>query len=259
MKKSFKLDFKGLKNLKNISSFHIKLTSNQNKIILITIVILIIILIFIKKIHHIIEKIIVFAILFLLFLIISKNILITIIGSILIFLIINLTMNYTKTIESFQDVDKKIPDINDVKIPDLKEIIANIDSKTDIKTDSKEDTKASNLNISDLQKLETEPGFAKNIFDDDNVKKSAEGIQKLLKQVNGGIELKDEDLKETPKLNVDHAPYSNDNVPNPLKIAQKEAFQLIDTVSALNDTLTTLSPVLSEGKKLMDMFNNFQI
>ena len=38
-----------------------------------------------------------------------------------------------------------------------------------------------------------------------------------------------------------------------------ETYQLMDTMKNLQDTISTLSPVLQEGKKVMDMFNNFKL
>jgi hypothetical protein len=206
--------------------YNINLKSNELRIILIIIVILIITLIFRKSINNLLERIIVFSIIFFLFLIISKNILITIIGTLLIFLIVNLTINYKTTIENFQDMDEK-----KIEGDSIKNIVNEL----------------------------SEPGFTENIFEDDKLNKSKDGIKKLLDQINGGIELKDDDLKETKKLDVDHTPYSDDKNSSPLKKAQKEAFELIDTVSALNDTITSLAPILTEGKKLMGMFQNIQI
>jgi len=95
--------------------------------------------------------------------------------------------------------------------------------------------------------------------EDDKIKKSKEGILNLLTKINGGIELKDEDLNESSPLNINLDKYNDDNKPNALKIAQKETYELINTVNALKDTITTLSPVLQEGKKLMDMFENIKL
>ena len=106
---------------------------------------------------------------------------------------------------------------------------------------------------------DNEPSFDKNIFNTDEFKKSTEGIQELLKKVNGGIELKEDDLKETEKLGIDTDKYSDDKKPNVLKQAQKEAYELIDTVNALKDTVNTLAPVLSEGRKLMDIFQSLKL
>ena len=111
----------------------------------------------------------------------------------------------------------------------------------------------------DSSKISSEPEFDKNIFDSDAIKKSSEGIQELLKKVNGGIELKDDDIKETDILNIDVKKYSDDKKPNVLKDAQKETYELIDTVNALKDTITTLAPVLQEGKKLMSIFENLKL
>lgn len=105
----------------------------------------------------------------------------------------------------------------------------------------------------------SEPIFDTNIFNTDDFKKSANGIQDLLKKVNGGIALKDDDLKETGAIGIDTKKYNDDEKPNPLKNAQKEAYELIDTVNALKDTVSTLAPVLAEGKKLMGIFQSLQI
>ena len=77
--------------------------------------------------------------------------------------------------------------------------------------------------------------------------------------MNGGIELKEDDLKENNILKIDTKKYSDDDIPNPLKQAQKETYQLIDTVNTLKNTITTLAPVLSEGRKLIDIFQNLKI
>jgi len=104
-----------------------------------------------------------------------------------------------------------------------------------------------------------EPEFNKNIFSDDAFKKSSEGIQELLKKMNGGIELNEDDTKETDILNIDTKKYSDDKRPNALKDAQKETYELMNTVNALKDTISTLAPVLQEGKKIMSMFENLKI
>jgi predicted membrane protein len=98
-----------------------------------------------------------------------------------------------------------------------------------------------------------------NIFANDSVKKSGENIQELLKQINGGIELKDTDIVETGEIKVNADKYSDDKKPNALRDSQKEAYELINTVSALKDTITTLAPVLAEGRKIMDLFQSLKI
>jgi hypothetical protein len=104
-----------------------------------------------------------------------------------------------------------------------------------------------------------EPAFDMNIFNKDDVKKSSDSIQDLLKKINGGIELKEDDIKETDELKIDVLKYGDDKKPNALKDAQKETYELINTVNALKDTITTLAPVLQEGKKLMNIFENLKI
>lgn len=232
MVKSTKMKFPKM-NFPKLDKFNIKFTKKQLIIISMGILILVLILAFRKLINFILQKIVVFLILFLLLLALTKNILITIVGSLLIFLLINLIFTYNKTIESFEDIKEKEKE---------KEI------------EKKEDEIKKYKDV-----LENQPGFIKNIFEDEKVKTSAKGIQDLLGKLNGGIKLKEDDLIETKSLGVDSSKYADDKTPTPLKIAQKEAFELIDTVNALNDTITTLSPVLQEGKKLMDMFQNISL
>ena len=202
---------KNLNNISSLNNFALELNNNETRILLTVVIILIIALLFRKSFHSIIEKLIVFAILFLLFLVISKNILITFIGTCIIFLLVNLIMNYRNTVENFESQQS------------------------------------------------AEPAFDMNVFNNVDVKKSSEGIQDLLKKINGGIELKEDDVKETDELKIDVLKYGDDKKPNALKDAQKETYELINTVNALKDTITTLAPVLQEGKKLMNIFENLKI
>jgi hypothetical protein len=203
-------------NSYNIYCYNLKLKDSEIRILLSIIIILLIILTFRKILGEILEKLIVFSILFLLILCLSKNIFISFIASSIIFLFINLIMNYRQTIEKFEDLK------NEVSKPD---------------------------NFV----------FDKNIFDTKEVKDASKGIKDLLQKLNGGIELNEDDLKETKALNINTDKYKDDNIPNPLKQAQLETYQLIDTVNTLKDTITTLAPVLTEGKKLIDIFQNLKI
>lgn len=196
----------------NIDYFNLQFNSNEIRIILIIVIILVIILLFRKKFHSLIERLIVFTIIFLLFLIISKNLIITFIGTCIIFLLVNLIMKYRDTIENFESV------------------------------------------------ANTEPPFDMSIFDKGDVKASGDNIQELLKKINGGIELKDNDTKEIDTIkDINLTKHNDDKKPNALKDAQKETYELINTVNALKDTITTLAPVLQEGKKLMNIFENLKI
>ena len=200
----------------NITNFNLELSNKEVRILLTIVIILVIILLFRKIFNSIVERIIVFSILFLLFLIISKNLIITFIGSCIIFLLVNLIINYRNTIENFED---------------LKEV------DKELFTDTASDKLSTNTSLTD----------------------SVNGIQELLKKVNGGIKLNDDDLKETNILNIDLKKYNDDKKPNALKDAQKETYELINTVNALKDTISTLAPVLQEGKKLMNIFENLKI
>jgi hypothetical protein len=208
---------------KSLDSFNLELTNNQIRIILLTVVILVIILLFRKQFHTNIERIIVFTIIFLLFLIISKNLVLTFIGTSIIFLFVNLIIRYRNVMENFDN-----------------------------------DTSSEKTIPKPSFDINSEPSIDMGIFQTDEFKKSSEGIQELLKRVNGGIELKDDDLKETNPIGIDLSKYKDDEKPNSLKIAQKESYELINTVNALKDTISTLSPVLQEGKKLMSLFETLK-
>lgn len=236
-----------MKNKKTLDGFNIDLNNKQIRILLTIIIILVVVLLFRKKFNTTIEKIIVFSILFLLFLIISRNLIITFFGSCLIFLLVNLIIQYRNTIENFEDLnDKSDKNLDDTNLSSAMDLLKSSDGLKSILEKSKEIKSG-------------EPEFDINLFNSPDFTKSADGIQSLLKKVNGGISLTEHDTKESDKLGVDTTKYSDDNKHNSLKQAQKEAYELIDSVNALKDTITTLAPVLQEGKKLMNIFENLKI
>ena len=93
---------------------------------------------------------------------------------------------------------------------------------------------------------------------DKDVQKAAEGIKELVKKLNGGIAIQKSDLQETKPLGVDTSNFKDESKNTALQQAQKETYQLIDSVSALKDTITTLTPVLSQGKEIMNMFQSLK-
>ena len=99
----------------------------------------------------------------------------------------------------------------------------------------------------------------KNIQDNGNMEKAAEGLQDLLKQLDGGIEIKKSDKKETKKLNVNLNDYKDEDKPDPMRKAQKETYELINMIDSLKTTMESLAPVLSQGKEIMNMFENFKL
>ena len=71
--------------------------------------------------------------------------------------------------------------------------------------------------------------------------------------------LKDSDTKETDKLNVDAKELSDEKKFDPMRNAQKDTYELINMVDSLKNTMETLAPVLSQGKEIMNMFENFKM
>jgi len=97
------------------------------------------------------------------------------------------------------------------------------------------------------------------LLKDNNADKSLENIKQMMDKLDGNIPIRKEDKEETNKLNIPLEKYKNETAIDPLKKAQMDTYALIDTINTLKDTITTLSPVLSEGKKLMGMFESLKI
>jgi hypothetical protein len=225
----------------DMSKFNMQFKRKSLLIIVLIISIFVLLILFKNKLNINIytEKVLVFFILYLLCLIISKNMVYSLVGAILLFLVINLMINNKNFVENFENED------------DNDENKENFDSGDD-DDDDKEKEEFSNDNtkefINELEAIMTPES-----------KKASENIKDLLKQANGGIKLTDDDVKESKALGINTDELSNDKKPNALRDAQKETYELINTVNTLKDTLMTLSPVLSEGKKLMNMFESVKL
>ncbi len=85
-------------------------------------------------------------------------------------------------------------------------------------------------------------------------------IEKYTDRLKGKIELKDDDTTENEPVGIDTSQMVHDEIkPDPLKKAQKETYELIDTIGILKETVQSLNPVLSEGKKVMDLFKGLNM
>jgi len=218
----------------DMSKFNMQFKTNSLLVIVLIISIFVLLILFKNKLNINIytEKVLVFFILYLLCLIISKNMVYSLVGAILLFLIINLMINNKNFVENFENENDNDADNDDEK--------------------DKEKEEFSNDNTKDfMNELEA-------IMTPES-KKASENIKDLLKQANGGIKLTDDDVKESKALGINTDELSNDKKPNALRDAQKETYELINTVNTLKDTLLTLSPVLTEGKKLMNMFESVKL
>ena len=220
-----KINFSNILKINNLNNFEITFEKDQTRIILAIIILLVVILLFRKRLYYLIEQIIVISIIFLLFLIVTKNLIISIIGSILIFLLINVTINYTNKIEKFQN--PIIP--------------------------KQESTGGASTGGASIGGASTEGA---------STALSAQNIKNLIKDLSNKP-LSKEDTKPTnnnePNLGLPLPKYSDDITPTPFRKAQEETYQLIDTIKTLKDTIETFAPVLSEGKKIMSLFENMKI
>ncbi len=85
-------------------------------------------------------------------------------------------------------------------------------------------------------------------------------IEKYTDRLKGKIELKEDDTTENEPVGIDTTEMLHDEIkPDPLKKAQKETYELIDTIGILKETVQSLNPVLSEGKKVMDLFKGLNM
>jgi energy-coupling factor transporter transmembrane protein EcfT len=199
-------------NILKIDNFEIFFNKDQKKIMLAIIIILIVILLFRKNLYYLIERIIVISIIFLIILVVTKNLLASIIGSILIFLLINMTMNYKNKVEQFQNP-----------------IIPNSEKET--KTESEKDKQ----------------------------KASAENMKKIVSELSNKPLPVEDTVPTNNTLGAPLSKYSDDSPMTPVRKAQIESFELIDSIKMLKDTIETFGPVLSEGKKIMSLFENMKI
>jgi hypothetical protein len=106
---------------------------------------------------------------------------------------------------------------------------------------------------------------------DPDTKKRVKDMNNLIKKLEGGISLKDEDLFE--KNNLDNHNFSQNKESekerkesdvkgtDELKPheAQRQAYQLIDTVKQLKDTIHELAPMLKQGKTVLEQLETLKM
>lgn len=221
------------KSIENISFGSIKLDKDL-KMGLIVIILLLIFGLLIKNIiSEIIQKVFTFFIIFTISLLLTKNAVISLVVSIVLYFIVQSIMNASFKMEKFKnekdEEDKKKKNENIDEQPITQKELGDLDSAT--------------------QSLEI-----------DDISKATQGLEKLGDMLNGKIELKKEDKEETKPLNIDfrNTKYSEDK-DTPLSKAQKETYELLNTVKGLEDTIKTLSPVLKEGKRIMDLYQSLNM
>lgn len=103
-----------------------------------------------------------------------------------------------------------------------------------------------------LKKLEEDHNSGKSNIDTSKLESFTERL------TSGKIETKSDDLTDNEPVGVDVNALKS-GPESPLTRAQKETYALIDTIGILKETVATLNPVLSEGKKMMDMFKGLQM
>lgn len=220
----------------NVQQFNMDLKPKTKNTLFFIIILALIILLFRKSYGIHLERVLLIIILFCLLLALTKNWLFSLIGTVILFLLFNLMhvmqMKNNNSIENFDN------------------------SKSEDLEAKKEELKAK-LGDSDILKQITQK--MSDYENDPNIQKAAGGIQELMKKLDGGIELKESDTKETGKMDVPTEEFQDEKKNYPLKQAQQEVYELVNTIDTLKNTMETLAPVLSQGKELMNMFENFKL
>jgi hypothetical protein len=119
-------------------------------------------------------------------------------------------------------------------------------------SENKEDSLRNELD-SLLKKLEAQSKSGESIIDTSN-------LQKHTDKLKGKIELNENDVTPNEPQGIDTSAMKFDEEKtDPLKKAQMETYALIDTIGILKETVQSLNPVLSEGKKVMDLFQGLNL
>lgn len=225
--------------------------------LILLVVVICIAFIFRKLISEWVENILLFVLLLTLSLLVTKNVILSGIIAFVLYFVFKSLMDSFKRVEKFVNSKKEESDkSNESDESDESGKDETEDFKSKSKKTKKNKTKSEKFENGKLNITES-PMTNSEVSDLD---KAAKAMEKFGDLLNGGIKLDDEDLNETGPLDIDvkTSKYGKEGNSS-LQKAQIETYQLMDTVKNLEDTIKSLSPVLSEGKKVMDMFNNFSL
>jgi hypothetical protein len=225
------------------------------KVGLIAIIVLLIFGLLIRNIiSEMIEKLFIFLILFSLSFLISHNWIISFVVASFFYLLIQ-KMRESSRKEGFENAEEKEEETTETFETDDAETDKEFEKKL-----SKNEKTNKNIETSKVTKREKKDMDGNEDDAIGNLSKMETEVKQLSEKFEGGIRLKDEDMSETKPLNVDfrNTKYSEEKM-NPNKKAQMETHQLMDSIKQLETTIKTLNPVLSEGKKIMSMYENFKL
>ena len=246
-----------MQKMQNVSMGHVKMDKDL-RIGFVAIVILLIFGLLIRNIiSEMIEKLFIFMILFSLSFLISHNWILSFVLSAIFYYLIQKMREMTGK-EGFENAKEENEDESEST-----ETFETDDAETDQEFETqlaKKEKTNKNLEEKKISKKEEKDMDGNNDDSISNLSKMETEVKQLSEKFEGGIRLKDEDMRETKPLNIDfrNTKYSEEKM-NPHKKAQQETHQLMDSIKQLETTIKTLNPVLSEGKKIMDMFEQFKL
>ena len=222
-----------------------------NKIFCI-IILLILLCLFDSFNYQVISDILSFTIIFILAETMIKNIYYSLFVSLIIFLLLRSSITkYNHQYENFENED------ND-NTEKSKESSKNDDDDTTKKSNNNQIDLVNNLNLNNVK---------------GNLNSNLENMIKTLSGDSNPIKLSDNDNNEKNDLDdnyesvlkgavkAEHNPSSienkNSSELSPFQ-AQKETFELINTVQQLSETVKTLGPVLQQGRQVLDLYKHFK-
>ena len=233
----------------DICKYNINLNDNNKNSLYALTIFCVIALLFRNKYSINIERVLLFILLLSLLLVISKNWVVSLTGSVILFLLFNLLLN--------EQVKRNL-DIEKFDNSDIKEKKEEIKKKAETNIEEKKEELKKKIDSSDF--LNDLTAKMQDYSNNKDIKAAANGLNGLLNQLDGGIPIKSSDKKETKrKLDIPTEEYEDEGKFDPMRKAQKETYELINMVDALKNTMETLAPVLTQGKEIMNMFESFKM
>lgn len=232
---------------KKISFGHIQMDKDLKTGLILLILLFIFGLLIRNLISELIEKIFLFLIIFSVVFLITHNWIISLLLGSVLYLVLAEIRKMTMGIEKFQN-EKEEEEV--AKINEEEESAD--DEKIDLKKLAKMEKTNKNIEETPITKEEVK---------DMDYNKAAAGLNEFAKKLNGGIKLKEDDIKETLAFGMDfkNSKYKKNDKKSPLQKAQIETYELMNTIQNLEKTIEHMSPILNQGKKIMDMYESFKI
>jgi hypothetical protein len=224
---------------------------SDTKMGLITLFVILLIGLLLKNIiSEFIQKVFIFGLIFVFSLLSTKNMVISVVLTCILYFIWDwVSKNYFKQ-EGFKNKKKK------------KNVVKEEEDEDEEDNEEEGDEEDEKENFEDLEdtnkNLVNEPVTER---ENDDMDVAVQNLEQFGEMLDGKIKIKKSDKKVSKPLNIDfrNTKYSEEPTKYSFAKAQKETYELMNTMKTLQDTIKTMSPLLTEGHKVMSMFDNFKI